>query len=128
MIRIYGDHCLLHMEWGGRKGSLSKIRLHYAQLASRGQQAFTVRSNTYKNKTKKAGLENCLWNVRTPLDKANSSRHERRSAPISHELSRLDFDVAAHIEIRLADGSSSQEADAGFTLFCFGIQSNDRRH
>ena len=39
---------------------LGKARLHYAQLASRGEWESSERSSKYKIKTKKAGLESCL--------------------------------------------------------------------
>ena len=37
------------------------------------------------------------------LDKANSSRPERRSAPIAHELSHHDIDIAFLSELTRAD-------------------------
>ena len=59
------------------------------------------------------------WNVWTMLDKANSSRPERRSTLVAHELCRLDIDIAALSEGRHADEGSLQEAGAGFTLFSY---------
>ena len=66
-------------------------------------------------------------NVRTMLDKANSSHPGRRSALIAHELSSLDNDIASLGEVRLADEGRLQEHGVGFNLFRSGKQSSDRR-
>ena len=66
------------------------------------------------------------WNVRTMLDKANSRRLECHSALIAHELSRLNIDIAALNEVRLADQGSFQDVGAGFTLFWSWQPSTDR--
>lgn len=48
-------------------------------------------------------LNVACWNVRTMLDKADSSRPERRSALVAYELSCLNIDITALSEVRLAD-------------------------
>ena len=68
-----------------------------------------------------------VWNVRTMLDKANSSHPERCLAIIAHELSRLDIDIAALSEARQADEGSFQEVSNGFTLLWSGKPSTDKR-
>lgn len=54
------------------------------------------------------------------LDLADSSRPERRSALIAHELSRLDIDIAALSEVRFPEEGSLKEQDAGYTLYWSG--------
>ncbi|CAI9737122.1 Hypothetical predicted protein [Octopus vulgaris] len=61
------------------------------------------------------------------LDKADSSRPERRSALIAHELSRLNIDIAALSEVCFADESGLKERDAGYTLFWSGKPSSEKR-
>ena len=61
------------------------------------------------------------------LDKANGCRHERRSALIEHDPSRLDIDIADLSEVRLADEGNFQEVGDGYTLFWPGKPSTDRR-
>ena len=51
----------------------------------------------------KQALNVACWNVRTMLDNADSSCPERRSALVAHELSRLNIDITALSEVRLAD-------------------------
>ena len=40
------------------------------------------------------------------LDKSDSSRPERRSGLVAHELSRLNIDIAPLSEVRFADKGS----------------------
>ncbi|XP_072171908.1 craniofacial development protein 2-like [Diadema setosum] len=54
-------------------------------------------------------------------------RPERRSALIAHELSRLDIDIAALSEVRLADEGNLQEHGAGYTLYWSGKPRCERR-
>ena len=61
------------------------------------------------------------------FDKTNSSRPERRSALVAHELSRLNIDIAALSEVRFADKGSLKEHGAGYTLFWSGKPSEERR-
>ena len=61
------------------------------------------------------------------LDKADSSRPERRSALVAHELSRLNIDITALSEVRLADEGSLGEHGAGYTLYWSGKPSTERR-
>ena len=61
------------------------------------------------------------------LDKSDSSRPERRSALVAHELSRLNIDIAALSEVRFADKGSLKEHGAGYTLFWSGKPTDERR-
>ena len=61
------------------------------------------------------------------LDQADSSRPERRSALVAHELSRLNIDITALSEVRLADEGSLVEHGAGYTLYWSGKPSTERR-
>ena len=61
------------------------------------------------------------------LDKSDSSRPERRSALVAHELSRLNIDIAALSEVRFADKGSLKEQGAGYTLFWSGKPTDERR-
>ena len=54
------------------------------------------------------------------LYKADSSRLERRSALVPHELSRLNIGITALSEVHLADESSLVEHGAGYTLIGLG--------
>ena len=78
-------------------------------------------------KKSKQVLNVACWNVRTMIDKADSSRPERRSALVAHELSRLNIDIAALSEVRFADEGSLKEHGAGYTLYWSGKPSTERR-
>ena len=51
------------------------------------------------------------WNVFTLLDLPNSSRPERRSALMAHELFRLNIDIAALSEVRFSDEGNNNNDD-----------------
>ncbi|XP_060759866.1 uncharacterized protein LOC132870238 [Neoarius graeffei] len=57
------------------------------------------------------------WNVRTLMDRAPNDRPERRSAIIARELKRVNIDIAALSETRLADEGQLKEEKGGYTLF-----------
>ena len=78
-------------------------------------------------KKSKQVLNVACWNVRTMIDKADSSRPEHRSALVAHELSRLNIDIAALSEVRFADEGSLKEHGAGYTLYWSGKPSTERR-
>ena len=61
------------------------------------------------------------------LDNADSSRPKRRSELVAHELSRLNIDITALSEVRLADEGSLVEHGAGYTLYWSGKPSTERR-
>ena len=61
------------------------------------------------------------------LDKTDSSRPERRSALVAHELSQLTIDITALSEVRLADEGSLMEHGTGYTLYWSGKLSTERR-
>ena len=47
----------------------------------------------------------------------SEDRPQRRSALVARELTRLDIDVAALSEVRVAEQGSLREDGAGYTLF-----------
>ena len=68
-------------------------------------------------------------NVRTLLDRANTSRSERRTALVAKELQRYRMDIAALSETRLADEGSLREEGGGYTFFWKGkLQDEDSIH
>ena len=73
------------------------------------------------------GLKVACWNIRTMLDLADSSRPERRSALVTHQLSRLDVDIAALSEVRFPEEGRLKEQGAGYTLYWSGKPSTEKR-
>ena len=69
----------------------------------------------------------CCWNVRTLLDLEKTSRPERRTALVTKELQRLNIDIAALSETRLAEEDQLIESKSGYTLFWIGKPSGVRR-
>ena len=67
------------------------------------------------------------WNVRTLLDRAGTSRPERRTALIASELARYKVQIAALSETRLAEEGHLTEQSAGYTFFWIGRGLNERR-
>ena len=67
------------------------------------------------------------WNVRTLLDRAGTSRPERRTALIASELDRYKVQIAALSETRLAEEGHLTEQSAGYTFFWIGRGHNERR-
>ena len=65
------------------------------------------------------GLKVACWNIRTMLDLSDSSRPERRSALVAHDLSRLDVDIAAFSKVRFPEESCLKEQCAGYTIYWF---------
>ena len=61
------------------------------------------------------------------LDKADSSRPERRSALGAPELFRLNVDITALSEVLLSDKGSLAEHGAGYTLYWSGKPSIETR-
>ena len=57
---------------------------------------------TFKTK-KRLHLTLVCWNVHTLLDIDNSDRPQRRTALVSHKLSRYGIDISALSETRLSD-------------------------
>ena len=104
-------------------------------LAHRGQRASSkCGRNTPKEKRRiplalKGGnrLKLSCRNVRTMLGACNSTRPERRSALITHELARLDIDLAALSEIRFSEEGCVRERGAGCTLYWSGQSTKERR-
>ena len=82
---------------------------------------------TMKTKTKKAGLETCLFRVRTMPDKANRCRSESRFALMAYELCSYNIYIAALSELRVDNEGSFHTHSAGFTLFWLLRPSTDRR-
>ena len=57
------------------------------------------------------------WNVRTLLDRGESSNAERRTAIVARELARYNVDIAALSETRLSGENQLSEKGAGYTFF-----------
>ena len=72
-------------------------------------------------------LNICCWNVRTLLDRNSSKRPERRTALVTKELQRLNVDIAALAETRLAGEDQLIEVSSGFTIFWVGKPKTKRR-
>ncbi len=86
--------------------------------------------NTGRNQTKSRKRQ-CLnittWNVRTLLDKNESSRPQRRTALIAIELARYNIDIAALSETRLAGEGELCERGTDYTFFWSGRLPEERR-
>ena len=67
------------------------------------------------------------WNVRTLLDADKSKRPERRTALVTRELKRLNIDIAALSETRLAEEDQLKEEGSGYSLFWVGKRKGERR-
>ena len=65
--------------------------------------------------------------MRTMLDLADSSRPERRSALVAHELSRIDVDIAALSKVRFPEEGCLKEKGAGYTIYWSGKPSTEKR-
>ena len=76
--------------------------------------------------TGKQVLNVACWNVRTMLDKADSSRLEHRSTLVAHEHSRFNIDITAFSEVHLADEGSLMEHSPAYTLYWSGKPSTER--
>jgi len=72
-------------------------------------------------------LKVACWNIRPMLDWADSSRPERRSALVAHELSRLDVDIAALSKVRFPEEGCLKEQGAGYTIYWSGKPSTEKR-
>ena len=69
------------------------------------------------------------WNVRTLLNRATTSRHERGTALVAREFQRYWVDIAALSETPIADEGSLREERGGYTFFWKGKpQTEDRIH
>ena len=66
---------------------------------------------------KTTSLKVACWNIRTMQDSDDSYHPQRRSALVARELGRLDIDIAALSEVRLAEQGSLTEQEAGYTLY-----------
>ena len=85
-----------------------------------------TQTTTFKTK-KRLPLTLACWNVRTLLDLDNSERPQRRTALVSHELSRYKIDLCALSETRLSDEGQFPEA-SGYTFFWKGVPKGEVRH
>ena len=80
-----------------------------------------MRPNIIKEGTIQTHCQGCQWfesrmlEHQTMLDSAGSSRPERRSVLIAHELSRLDVNIAVLSEVRFPEEGNLQEHGAGYT-------------
>ena len=99
---------------------LSITRLHYAQLANRGQRSSAVRPKKLKTKPKWQDLKGACRNLKTMPDMASSSRPDRRSVLIAHELSSLNIDIADLCELRLLTRAAFKKLVLVSPSFCLG--------
>ena len=76
----------------------------------------------------KRNLTVAAWNVRTMLDRSNSTdRPARRTALIAQELQRYDIDIAALSETRLAGEGAITEDMGGYSFFWKGYPPEENR-
>uniref|UniRef100_UPI00398F0602 uncharacterized protein n=1 Tax=Pristiophorus japonicus TaxID=55135 RepID=UPI00398F0602 len=67
------------------------------------------------------------WNVRTLLDRADTTRPEKRTALIARELQRYNIDIAALSETRLTEEGCVSELGSGYTFYWKGKAENENR-
>ena len=79
-----------------------------------------------KNQRKKQ-LTLGAWNVRTLLDRQETTRPHRRTALIARELERYGIDIAALSETRFPDEGSICEPKGGYTFFWKGKEQHEDR-
>ena len=72
-------------------------------------------------------LNIACWNVRTMLDKADSSYPECGSAFVGHELSRLNINITALGKVCVTEEGSLKEHGIGYALYWSGKPSTKRR-
>ena len=85
--------------------------------------------STLRKTEKRPALKLATWNVRTMLtgisDDLESITDLRKTAVINNELSRLNVDIAALQETRLAEAASLKEKD--YTFFWQGKAKDEKR-
>ena len=67
------------------------------------------------------------WNVRTLLDRDESSNAERRTAIVARELARYNVDIAALSDTCLSGENQLSEKGAGYTFFWKGKAEGEKR-
>ena len=98
-------------------------------LASLPRLADSSHSGQTKQEKQRKKLILGAWNIRTLLDRADTSRPERRTALLAKELQRNRIDIAALSETRLSDEGSLKEKSGRYTFFWKGkLQTEDRIH
>lgn len=80
-----------------------------------------------QTKCKVTSLTIGTWNVRTLQDNPSADRPERRTALVARELARFNINIAALCETRLANEGQLTETGGGYTFFCCGRSSDERR-
>ena len=80
-----------------------------------------------KQRPKTTSLKLACWNIRTMQDSDEADRPQRRSALVARQLARVDIDIAALSEVRLAERGSLTEHEAGYTFHWSGKSKEDRR-
>ena len=73
-----------------------------------------------KQTPKTTSLKLACWNIRTIQDSDEADRPQRRSALVARQLARVDIDIAALREVRLAERGSLTEHEAGYTFHWSG--------
>ena len=83
-----------------------------------------ILSKTYAKERYKINM--CCWNARTLLDLPSSKHPERRTALVSIELVRLNIDIAAMSETRLAEEDELIEKGSEFSIFWVGKTKSEK--
>jgi len=103
--------------------------VHGNQEPSEPQTATIAPGNNKKTQQKRPALKLRSWNVRTMLTGLSENLQDisdtRKTAVINNELKRLNVDIAAIQETRLADSGVLKEKD--FTYYWQGKTSDERR-
>ena len=111
---------------GSGKGDLNKAcSFHPAGSPRSAGHPICGRNN--KEKKRKHHLVIGAWNVRTLLDRDSTTRPERRTALVAHELARYNIDIAALSETRFAGTGEITEHGQGYTFFWSGKAADERR-
>ena len=120
-----GERCSPISWEGSRKGDLNIVCLIFKLVS---YLRLTAVHTCRRNKIKRNGnyakqrikLNVAAWNVRTLLDRKESSQPERRTAIVARELARYNIDIAALSETRLSEEDQLTERGAGYTFFWKG--------
>lgn len=83
-----------------------------------------IQSKRYAKERYKINI--CCWNVRTLLDLPSSKCPEQRTALVSRELGRLNIDIAALSETRLAEEDQLIEKGPGYSIFRVGKTKSEK--
>lgn len=102
----------------------SRTKTSGGKIPSQSDLRGRVSAQTNHRKKKKS-FNFAAWNIRTLQDTDTSNHAERRTATISHELKRLNIDIAALSETRLLEEGSL--TDGSYTFFWKGLPVGSRK-